>query len=111
MTTTATKYKLSGWDLSELLSEPTETEISARVADIEEEVSTFEGLRSRLESATLAADELLVAVARYESIIRKSWTLGYYGICLLYTSIARSSVSSTRRTRLTRTSPTRSPWT
>lgn len=28
MTTTATKYKLSGWDLSELLSEPTETEIS-----------------------------------------------------------------------------------
>ncbi|MFZ1770420.1 MAG: M3 family oligoendopeptidase [Caldilinea sp.] len=99
MTTTATKYKLSGWDLSELLPEPTEAEISARVADIEEEVGAFEGLRSRLESATLAADDLLVAVARYESIIRKSWTLGYYGM-LWFSADTQSTAAVTFQNRM-----------
>jgi hypothetical protein len=43
-------YHLSGWDLSELLAEPAEAEIAARLADIEEEVGAFEGLRTHLQS-------------------------------------------------------------
>ncbi|MCB0198164.1 MAG: oligoendopeptidase F, partial [Anaerolineae bacterium] len=79
MTTTATNYTLSGWDLSELLAEPTDAIVSAQLADIEEEVGTFEGLRSRLEAESQTPDEVHMAVGRYEQIIRKAWSLAYYG--------------------------------
>src|SRR5690606_17956179 len=79
MTTTATNYTLSGWDLSELLAEPTDAIVSAQLADIEEEVGTFEGLRGRLEQESLTPDEVRMAVGRYEQIIRKAWSLAYYG--------------------------------
>jgi oligoendopeptidase F len=92
-------YDLSGWDLSELLPEPAEAEISARLGDIEEEVGAFEGLRSRLETNDLTADDVLVAVQRYESIIRKAWTLGYYGM-LWFSADTQSTAAVTFQNRM-----------
>jgi oligoendopeptidase F len=92
-------YQLSGWDLSELLPEPAEAEISARLADIEEEVGAFEGLRTHLESDALRGDDVLAAVRRYESIIRKTWTLGYYGM-LWFSADTQSTEAITFQNRL-----------
>lgn len=92
-------YHLSGWDLSELLAEPAEAEIAARLADIEEEVGAFEGLRTHLESDALTGDDVLTAVRRYESIIRKGWTLGYYGM-LWFSADTQSTDAITFQNRL-----------
>ena len=93
------QYQLSTWDLSELLPQATEAEITARLADIEEEVGAFEGLRARLESEALTRDELMTAVRRYESIIRKTWTLGYYGM-LWFSADTQSTAAITFQNRL-----------
>ncbi len=92
-------YQLSGWNLSELLPEPAEAEIAARLADIEEEVGAFEGLRTHLESDALSGDDVLAAVRRYESIIRKTWTLGYYGM-LWFSADTQSTDAITFQNRL-----------
>ena len=99
MTTTATKYALSSWDLSELLAEPTDAIVSAQLADIEEEVGAFEGLRSRLAAASLTADEVRMAVGRYESIIRKAWSLSYYG-SLWFSADTQSTAAMTFQNRV-----------
>ncbi len=99
MTTTATNYTLSGWDLSELLAEPTDAIVSAQLADIEEEVGTFEGLRSRLEADSLTHDEVHMAVGRYESIIRKAWSLAYYGH-LWFSADTQSTAAMTFQNRV-----------
>jgi len=99
MTTTATKYALSGWDLSELLAEPTDEVVSAQLAEIEEEVGTFESLRSRLEVASLTVDEVRMAVGRYESIIRKMWSLAYYGQ-LWFSADTQSTAAMTFQNRV-----------
>jgi oligoendopeptidase F len=92
-------YHLSGWDLSELLAEPAEAEIAARLADIEEEVGAFEGLRTHLQSGAVTGDDVLTAVRRYESIIRKGWTLGYYGM-LWFSADTQSTDAITFQNRL-----------
>ena len=99
MTTKATKYALSGWDLAELLAEPTDAIVSAQLADIEEEVGTFEGLRPRLEQESLTPDEVHLAVGRYESIIRKSWSLAYYGH-LWFSADTQSTAAMTFQNRV-----------
>jgi len=97
-----THYQLSGWDLSELLPEPSEAEIAARLADIEEEVGAFEGLRTHLQSGAVTGDDMLTAVRRYESIIRKAWTLGYYGM-LWFSADTQSTDAITFQNRLQQT--------
>ncbi|MCB0058434.1 MAG: M3 family oligoendopeptidase [Caldilineaceae bacterium] len=99
MTTTATNYTLSGWDLSELLAEPTDAIVSAQLADIEEEVGTFEGLRSRLEAESQTPDEVHMAVGRYEQIIRKAWSLAYYGH-LWFSADTQSTAAMTFQNRV-----------
>jgi len=99
MTTTATNYSLSGWDLSELLAEPTDAIVSAQLADIEEEVGTFEGLRGRLEQESLTPDEVRMAVGRYEQIIRKAWSLAYYGH-LWFSADTQSTAAMTFQNRV-----------
>lgn len=92
-------YQLSGWDLSELLPEATEAEIAARLADIEEEVGAFEGLRAHLQSGAVSGDDVLAAVRRQESIIRKAWTLGYYGM-LWFSADTQSTEAITFQNRM-----------
>ncbi len=93
------QYTLSGWDLSELLAEASEAEIAARLAEIEEEVGAFEGLRAHLQSDALTGDDVLAAVRRYESIIRKGWTLGYYGM-LWFSADTQSTEAITFQNRM-----------
>jgi oligoendopeptidase F len=96
------QYQLSGWDLSDLLPETSETEIAARLAEIEEEVGVFEGLRAHLESDALSSDDVLAAVRRYESIIYKAWTLGYYGM-LWFSADTQSTAALTFQNRMQQT--------
>jgi oligoendopeptidase F len=96
------QYQLSGWDLSELLPGASETEIATRLADIEEEVGAFEGLRAHLESDALSTDDVLSAVRRYESIVRKVWTLGYYGM-LWFSADTQSTDAITFQNRMQQT--------
>lgn len=97
--TMTNQYQLSGWDLSELLPEATEAEIAARLADIEEEVGAFEGLRSHLTSDALTPEDVHRAVRRYESVVRKAWTLGYYGM-LWFSADTQSTAAITFQNRM-----------
>ncbi|WP_287482544.1 M3 family oligoendopeptidase [Caldilinea sp.] len=99
MTTTKSKYALSAWDLSELLAEPSEQEIAARMAEIEEEVRAFEKLREPLQAANLTADDVTEALRRYESILRKAWTLGYYAM-LWFSADTQSTPAITLQNRM-----------
>lgn len=99
MTTTKSKYALSAWGLSELLAEPSEQEIAARMAEIEEEVRAFEKLREPLQAANLTADDVTEALRRYESILRKAWTLGYYAM-LWFSADTQSTPAITLQNRM-----------
>ncbi len=72
------EYTLSGWDLSELLPEPSEALIEERLGQVEETVLTFEGLRDKL-SAEMDPEILLAAVRQYEALIEQAQMLGGYG--------------------------------
>ncbi|RLT32049.1 MAG: M3 family oligoendopeptidase [Chloroflexi bacterium] len=72
------EYTLSGWDLSELLPEPTEALIEERLGQIEETVLTFEGLRDKL-SPEMNPEILVAAVRQYETLIEQAQLLSGYG--------------------------------
>ena len=72
------EYTLSGWDLSELLAEPSEALIEERLGQIEETVLTFEGLRDKL-APEMDPEILLAAVRQYEALIEQAQMLGGYG--------------------------------
>ncbi len=72
------EYTLSGWDLSELLPEPSEALIEERLGQIEETVQTFVGLRDKL-SPEMDPEILLAAVRQYEALIEQAQMLGGYG--------------------------------
>lgn len=99
MTIAKNKYALSAWDLSELLAEPSEQEISARMAEVEEEVRAFEKLRDSLQSESLTADDVTEALRRYESILRKAWTLAYYAM-LWFSADTQSTPAITLQNRM-----------
>ncbi|MEJ5246909.1 MAG: M3 family oligoendopeptidase [Caldilinea sp.] len=99
MTITKNKYALSAWDLSELLAEPSEQEISARMAEVEEEVRAFEKLRDLLQAESLTADDVTEALRRYESILRKAWTLAYYAM-LWFSADTQSTPAITLQNRM-----------
>ncbi len=99
MTIAKNKYALSAWDLSELLAEPSEQEISARMAEVEEEVRAFEKLRDSLQSESLTADDVTEALRRYESVLRKAWTLAYYAM-LWFSADTQSTPAITLQNRM-----------
>lgn len=72
------EYTLSGWDLSELLPEPSEALIEERLGQIEETVLTFVGLRDKL-SPDMDPEILVAAVRQYEALIEQAQLLGGYG--------------------------------
>lgn len=96
---TKSKYALSAWDLSELLAEPSEQEIAARMAEIEEEAGAFEKLREPLQAENLTADDVTEALRRYESILRKAWTLGSYAM-LWFSADTQSTPAITLQNRM-----------
>lgn len=96
---TKSKYAPSAWDLSELLAEPSEQEIAARMAEIEEEAGAFEKLREPLQAENLTADDVTEALRRYESILRKAWTLGSYAM-LWFSADTQSTPAITLQNRM-----------
>jgi oligoendopeptidase F len=72
------EYKLSGWDLSEMLPEPSDQLIRERLDNLEENVATFEAAREKL-SPEMDPDRLLEMIRQYEIIVEQMYLLGGYG--------------------------------
>ncbi|MFZ1752997.1 MAG: M3 family oligoendopeptidase [Caldilineaceae bacterium] len=92
------EYILSGWDLSELLPEPSEALIEERLGQIEETVQTFVGLRDKL-SPEMDPDILIAAVRQYEALIEQAQLLGGYG-SLWFSSDTQSPDALSFRNRM-----------
>ena len=67
-----------GWDLSELLPEPTEEVIAARLEELEVRVTAFEEKRPEL-SPDLGSGRLLEIQQDYEDLLSRLFVLGYSG--------------------------------
>ncbi len=78
LTKEAVTYDLSGWDLSEMLPEPSDTVIRERIDNLEENVATFEAARAKL-APDMDPDQLLAVVQQYETITEQLHRLGGYG--------------------------------
>jgi len=68
----------AGWDLSELLPEPSEEVIAARLEELEVRVSAFEERRQEL-SPDMGSEKLLEVQQDYEDLLSRLFVLGYYG--------------------------------
>lgn len=71
------RYKLSKWDLSELLPEPDEAVISQKIDELWRLVEDFEAQRTRLDDELTAAG-LLDILRRYEALLDQVDVLGGY---------------------------------
>ena len=91
-------YQLSRWTLTELLPEPTEAVIAAKLAELEQAVANFEAQRSTLDAAMLPAD-LLHMVRLVESISTQSYVLGAYG-GLWFAAETQSTAAITYQNRM-----------
>ncbi|MEZ4719181.1 MAG: M3 family oligoendopeptidase [Caldilineaceae bacterium] len=81
MSTPLTKeYKLSGWDLSELLAEPTDAVIQSQLAEINAAVSAFVDRRAQLQP-DMDPEVFLETVEQYETLTE-----------LLYNPVAYASL-------------------
>lgn len=76
-------YELKGWDLSELLPEPTEEVISQRLAEIEEAVSAFEARRADLHP-DLDPGTFLQILREHEALIERMALVGGYASLWFY---------------------------
>ncbi len=91
-------YELSGWDLSELLPEPTEETIQARMDSLEEQVKAFEAVRTQLDPE-MEPEQLLAIMAQYEQLIEDIYRVGAYG-SLWFSADTQSSAALTYRNRM-----------
>jgi oligoendopeptidase F len=76
-------YELKGWDLSELLPQPSEEVISARLGEIEEEVSAFEARRADLHPDMDPA-AFLEILRQYEALAERMSVVGGYASLWFY---------------------------
>ena len=75
--TTATRYELSGWDLSELLEAPTDEVVARELEALEQAVVHFENQR-RILSPSMEPGELLAVMCEYEALEERMAVLGAY---------------------------------
>jgi oligoendopeptidase F len=80
---TTTTYQLRGWDLSELLPEPSEQVVGSRLAEIEAAVTAFEDRRTSLDPRMDPRD-LLALLRQYESIVEKINVIANYASLWFY---------------------------
>ena len=76
-------YELKGWDLSELLPQPAEEAISARLGEIEASVSAFEARRADLHPDMEPA-AFLEILHQYEALMEQTGILGGYASLWFY---------------------------
>jgi oligoendopeptidase F len=96
--TTLADLKQGAWDLSELLPEPSDEEIRARLEELEEAVSEFEKGRQDL-SAAMGSAELLDKVRAYDALLSRLYVLGYYG-SLWFSADTQSAEALAYRNRI-----------
>ena len=92
------KYKLSGWNLTELLPEPTEQLIQERMDQLEEQVKAFEAVRSKL-NPEMDPELLLNIMGQYEQLIEDIYRIAAYG-SLWFSADTQSSAALTYRNRV-----------
>ena len=86
------QYKLSGWDLSELLPEPSDALINDRLDTLEEAVDAFVAKRASL-SPDMDPDDLVRIVKELEDISERLYVLFAYVTLFPYTTLFRSRKS------------------
>lgn len=91
-------HDVSGWDLSELLSAPTEEAISARLAALEEQVQAFVARRADLRP-DLSPASLLEILRQYEALTEAAYPLYGYGY-LWFASNTQSAEALAYQNRL-----------
>ena len=95
------EYTLSGWDLAELLPEPSEAIIGERLAVLEKRVQTFVAQREQLNPEMEPA--LLIEIMdQYEGLVEQVYRLAAYG-SLWFSSDTQSSAALTYRNRMQQT--------
>jgi oligoendopeptidase F len=88
-------YELRGWDLSELLPEPTEEMTAGRLAEIESAVSTFEARRSEL-SPEMSPDTFLEILRQYETLVEQMGAISGYASLWFYADTSSSDALTFR---------------
>lgn len=91
-------YELRGWNLSELLPEPTEEILSERLNTLEQKVQAFVAVREDL-NPEMEPELLLNIMGQYEDLVETIFKLGAYG-SLWFSSDTQSSTALTYRNRL-----------
>jgi oligoendopeptidase F len=76
-------YELKGWDLSELLTQPTDEVISARLGEIEAAVSAFEARRADLHP-DMDPVTFLEILRQYEALMEQTGIVGGYASLWFY---------------------------
>jgi oligoendopeptidase F len=76
-------YSLSGWDLSELLPEPSESAFAAWLADIDTAATTFESRRASLDPQ-MDPQEFLAILRQYEALINRIQVISGYASLWFY---------------------------
>lgn len=94
----AAPYQLSGWDLSELLDDPSPERIAAELAELEAAVAAFEGRRGML-AAGMGADAFRRVLEEYEALHERMDRLGGYG-SLWFSEDTQSRAAQSYRNRL-----------
>jgi oligoendopeptidase F len=76
-------YSLSGWDLSELLPEPSESVFAAWLAEIDSAATAFEMRRASLH-AQMDPQEFLAILRQYEALINRIQVISGYASLWFY---------------------------
>jgi oligoendopeptidase F len=91
-------FQPSGWDLSELLPEPSEEVIAARLAELEQAVADFEGRRGEL-AADMDRGRFLAVLDEYEALHELLDRLMGYG-SLWFAQDTQSRTAQSYRNRM-----------
>lgn len=83
ITSTTKTYQLGGWDLSELLPEPTETVIAGRLAGLEAAVAAFEARRAELDPR-MDPRQFLDILRQYENVSETMQVISGYASLWFY---------------------------
>jgi oligoendopeptidase F len=98
MTVETKQYQTAGWNLSELLPEPSEAVIAERLAAIEEAVQEFVANRDKLKPA-MDRQAFLAILRQYEALVERIYVLGAYG-SLWFSENTQSPEALTYRNRM-----------
>lgn len=94
-------YDLSGWDISELLSDTSEQHIQSKLSEAEKLVDSFVAKRDEL-GPEMAPATLVGMIEEYETIVEKVYVLAAYG-SLWFSADTQSADALNYRNRMQQT--------